>query len=137
MNRGGPIIPTQKNGSLWKESCPAACARNDSLRVTRYYGRAIWKRWAGYHARSRIEAKMRCLKSFGELTMERAPTNRPPKPTSASPSRTASRPSAPPRSSAWHDVSGRRGRHASGRANATTPLAGAECLVQTQARPIQ
>ena len=24
------------------------------------------KRWTGYHARSRIEAKMRCLEAFGE-----------------------------------------------------------------------
>ena len=31
-----------------------------------YYGRAFWKRWTGYHARSRVEAKMRCLKAFGE-----------------------------------------------------------------------
>ena len=64
-----PIIPIRKNGRLWKEDCPAARARNDTLRATRYYGRAFWKRWTGYHARSRIEAKMRCLKSFGARIM--------------------------------------------------------------------
>lgn len=68
-----PIIPIRKNGRSWKEDCPAAIARNDTLRATRYYGRAFWKRWTGYHARSRIEAKMRCLKSFGERIMARDP----------------------------------------------------------------
>ena len=61
-----PIIPIRKNGLSWKEDCPAAIARNETLRATRRYGRAFWKRWTGYHAGSRIEAKMRCLKSFGE-----------------------------------------------------------------------
>ena len=74
IERGAvPIIPIRKNGRLWKEDCPAARARNDTLRATRYYGRAFWKRWTGYHARSRIEAKMRCLKSFGERIMARDP----------------------------------------------------------------
>ncbi|MGY6634868.1 MAG: IS5/IS1182 family transposase, partial [Alkalilacustris sp.] len=35
--------------------------------------RAFWKRWTGYHARSRIEAKMRCLKAFGERIAARDP----------------------------------------------------------------
>ena len=37
------------------------------------YGRAFWKRWTGYHVRSRIEAKMRCLKAFGERIAARDP----------------------------------------------------------------
>ena len=61
-----PIIPVRKNGRPWQEDCPAAIARNETLRATRYYGRAFWKRRTGSHARSRIEAKMRCLKAFGE-----------------------------------------------------------------------
>jgi hypothetical protein len=52
------IIPIRKNGRPWKEDCPAATARNETLRATRHYGRAFWKRWTGYHVRSRIEAKM-------------------------------------------------------------------------------
>lgn len=68
-----PIIPIRKNGRLWKDDCPAARARNETLRATRYYGRAFWKRWTGYHARSRIEAKMRCLKAFGERIAARDP----------------------------------------------------------------
>jgi len=60
------IIPIRKNGRPWKEDCQAAIARNETLRATRHHGRALWKRWTGSHARSRIEAKMRCLKAFGE-----------------------------------------------------------------------
>lgn len=74
LHRGGTaVIPIRKNGRLWKEDCPAARARNEILRATRRLGRAIWKRWTGYHARSRIEARMRCLKSFGERIASRDP----------------------------------------------------------------
>ena len=38
------IIPIRKNGRPWKEDCPAALARNETLRATRHYGRALWKR---------------------------------------------------------------------------------------------
>ena len=68
-----PIIPIRKNGRPWKDDCPAAIARNETLRATRHYGRAFWKRWTGYHVRSRIEAKMRCLKAFGERIAARDP----------------------------------------------------------------
>lgn len=72
--RGGTaIIPIRRNGRAWKEDCPAARVRNETLRATHHYGRAFWKRWTGYHARSRIEAKMRCLKAFGERIMARDP----------------------------------------------------------------
>jgi len=80
------IIPIRKNGRPWKENCPAAIARNETLRATRHYGRAFCKRWTGYHARSRIEAnplmvckqtiagqRMRCLKAFGERIAARHP----------------------------------------------------------------
>lgn len=74
LDRGGTaIIPIRKNGRLWKEDCPAARARNDILRATKRFGRATWKQWTGYHVRSRIEAKMRCLKSFGERIASRDP----------------------------------------------------------------
>jgi hypothetical protein len=72
--RGGTaIIPIRRNGRAWKEDCPAAKARNETLRATRHYGRAFWKRWTGYHARSRVEARMRCLKAFGEGIAARDP----------------------------------------------------------------
>ncbi len=60
------IIPVRKNGHLWKEDCPAAQARNRTLRATCHFGRAFWKRWTGYYARSWIEARMRCLKAIGQ-----------------------------------------------------------------------
>ena len=67
------IIPIRKTGRPWKEDGPAAAARNDILRATRHFGRAFWKRWTGYHLRSRVVAKMRCFKAFGELTAARDP----------------------------------------------------------------
>ena len=74
LERGGTaVIPIRKNGRRWKEDCPAARARNDTLRTTQRFGRAIWKRGSGYHVRSRIEARMRCLKSFGERIASRDP----------------------------------------------------------------
>jgi len=68
-----PIIPIRKNGRPWKDDGPAARVRNEILRATRHYGRAFWKRWTGYHIRSRIEAKMRCFKAFGERIAARDP----------------------------------------------------------------
>ena len=60
------IIPIRKNGQPWKDDYPAAQAHNETLRATLHYGRAFWKRWTAYHARSRAEARMRCLQAFGE-----------------------------------------------------------------------
>ncbi len=67
------IIPIRKNGRPWKEDGPAAAARNDIFRTARHFERAFWKRWTGYHLRSRVEAKMRCLKAFGERISARDP----------------------------------------------------------------
>ncbi len=69
--RASAVIPTRRNGRLWKETTPGAQARNDILRATRELGRAIWRNWSGYHRRSRVEAKMRCLKLLGERLMAR------------------------------------------------------------------
>jgi hypothetical protein len=60
------VIPTRRNGRPWKETTPGAGARNEILRANRRFGRAIWRNWSGYHRRSLIEAKMRCLKLLGE-----------------------------------------------------------------------
>jgi hypothetical protein len=68
-----PSLPIRKNGRPWKADCPAAIARNETLRATRHYGRAFWKRWTGYHARSRIAAKTRCLKALGDRIAARDP----------------------------------------------------------------
>ena len=68
---GCAVIPTRRNGQPWKETTPGAQARNDILRATRRLGRSIWRSWSGYHRRSRVEAKMRCLKLLGERLMAR------------------------------------------------------------------
>ena len=65
------VIPTRRNGRPWKETTPGATARNDILRASRRFGRAIWRNWSGYHRRSLIEAKMRCMKLLGERLMSR------------------------------------------------------------------
>ena len=65
------VIPTRRNGRPWKETTPGAQARNDILRASRRLGRAIWRNWSGYHRRSLIETKMRCLKLLGERLMTR------------------------------------------------------------------
>jgi len=67
------VIPIRRNGRAWKEDCPAALVRNEILCATRRLGRALWKRWADYHVRSRVEAQMNRLKLFGERIMSRDP----------------------------------------------------------------
>ena len=65
--RGGTaVIPIRKNGRPWKEDGPAARSRNETLRATRDFGRALWKRLTGYHVRGRIVAQMLRLKAFGD-----------------------------------------------------------------------
>jgi len=65
------IIPTRENAKPWKANRCGADARNDILRTTKRLGRAIWKRWSGYHRRSLVETKMRCFKLLGERVMAR------------------------------------------------------------------
>ncbi len=67
------IIPIRKNGRRWKADCPAAIATNVTLRATQHDGWTFWKRWTGYHARSRIAAKMRGLKAFAKRIAARDP----------------------------------------------------------------
>ena len=68
------VIPTRRNGRPWKETTPGAQARNDILRASRRFGRAIWRNWSGYHRRSLVEAKMRCIKLLGERLSARTPS---------------------------------------------------------------
>lgn len=48
-----PIIAIHKNGRQWKEDCPAAQTRNETLRAALNYSSIIWKRWTGFHACNR------------------------------------------------------------------------------------
>lgn len=59
------VIPPRKNATPWKPTSPGAVARNEVLRASKYLGRAIWRRWSGYHSRSRVESKMNCYTALG------------------------------------------------------------------------
>jgi hypothetical protein len=59
------IIPPRKNAKLWKPDTAGAIARNEILRTSRRVGRTIWRRWSGFHRRSRAETKMHCVKLLG------------------------------------------------------------------------
>ena len=65
------VIPTRKNAKPWKTVTPGAVARNEALRASKYLGRALWRRWSGYHRRSRVETKMHCVKLLGQRLMAR------------------------------------------------------------------
>ncbi len=60
------VIPPRKNARPWKPSSAGAIARNEAVNASRYLGRAIWRRWSGYHRRSRVETKMHCVKLLGQ-----------------------------------------------------------------------
>ncbi len=65
------IIPTRRNAKPWVEGKAGAQVRNEILRATHNLGRAIWKKWSGYHGRSLVETKMGCFKQLGERVMAR------------------------------------------------------------------
>ncbi len=51
------VIPPRKNAKLWKADTAGAIARNEAIRASKYLGRAFWRKWGGYHSRSRVETK--------------------------------------------------------------------------------
>ena len=65
------VIPPRKNAKPWKPTSAGAIARNEAVNASRYLGRAIWRRWSGYHRRSRVETKMHCVKLLGQSVMAR------------------------------------------------------------------
>ena len=65
------VIPPRKNAKPWKPTSAGAIARNEAVNASRYLGRTIWKRWSGYHRRSRVESKMHCIKLIGQSLMAR------------------------------------------------------------------
>lgn len=66
------IIPPRKNARLWQPTTDGAKARNDALQTSKRLGRALWRKWSGYHRRSRVEAKMNCIKQLGQRLMAKA-----------------------------------------------------------------
>ncbi|AHD03739.1 IS5 family transposase [Leisingera methylohalidivorans] len=65
------VIPPRKNAKPWKPTSAGAIARNEAVNAPRYLGRAIWRRWSGYHRRSLVESKMNCVKLLGQSLMAR------------------------------------------------------------------
>jgi hypothetical protein len=65
------VIPPRKNAKPWKPTSAGAIARNEAVNASRYLGRALWRRWSGYHRRSRVETKMHCVKLLGQSLMAR------------------------------------------------------------------
>ncbi|TFL17239.1 IS5 family transposase [Jannaschia formosa] len=65
------IIPPRRNAKPWKKDSPGARSRNEALRAMKRFGRTLWRRWSGYHRRSRVETKMNCMKLLGQKLMAR------------------------------------------------------------------
>lgn len=65
------VIPPRNNAKPWKTVTAGAVARNEALRAAKYLDRALWRRWSGYHRRSRVETKMHCVKLLGQRLMAR------------------------------------------------------------------
>ena len=63
------IILPRKNAKPWKPTTAGAVARNEAVNASRYLGRAIWRRWSGYHLQSRVETKMLCMNLLGRSLM--------------------------------------------------------------------
>ncbi len=65
------VVPPRKNAKPWNPTSAGAIALNEAVNASRYLGRAIWRRWSGYHRRSRVETKMHCVKLLGQSLMAR------------------------------------------------------------------
>ncbi len=65
------VIPPRKNAKPWKPTSNGAIARTQAVKASRYLGRTLWRRWSGYHRRSRVETKMHCVKRLGQSLMAR------------------------------------------------------------------
>lgn len=66
-----PVIPVRRNGQPWTKDGPGVDARNEALHATKRLGRAIWKKWSGYHRRSLAETKMHCFRLLGQRVVAR------------------------------------------------------------------
>ncbi|MBL3576517.1 transposase, partial [Rhodovulum sulfidophilum] len=63
------VIPPCKNAELWKPDSTGAITRNEALCASRRLGRRIWRKWSGYHRRSRAETKRHGMKLLGQRLM--------------------------------------------------------------------
>ncbi len=58
------IIAPRRDAKPWRKNSPGAAGRNEALRAVKL-ARTLWRRWSGYHRRSRARAKMNCMKLLG------------------------------------------------------------------------
>ena len=65
------VIPPRRNAKPWKTVTAGALARNEALRASKYLGRALRRRWSGYHRRSRVETKMHRVNLMDQRLMAR------------------------------------------------------------------
>ena len=65
------IPEDQTIGSVTADGAYDTRKCHDAISASRYLGRTIWKRWSGYHRRSRVESKMHCVKRLGQSLMAR------------------------------------------------------------------
>ena len=70
-NTDAVILP-RKNAKQWKPTTSGAIARNEAVNASRDLGKAIWRRWVGYHSRSRVDTKMNCIKLLDRSLMAKA-----------------------------------------------------------------
>lgn len=66
-------VPPRRDGQPWQDKAAWATSRNDKLVAIGRLGRAIWKRWSGYHRRSLVETAMHRFKRLGERLLARRP----------------------------------------------------------------
>ena len=66
------VIPPRKNAKPWKDLKTGSIERNALLKTIKHLGRTIWKKWPGYHQRSLVETKMRCIKLLGNKLSSRS-----------------------------------------------------------------
>ncbi len=60
------VLPPRKNAKPWKDTKISSLERNELLRTVKRLGRALWKKWSGYHRRSLVETKMHRIKLLGD-----------------------------------------------------------------------
>jgi Transposase DDE domain len=60
------VLPPRKNAKPWQAESTGAAARDKALRAANPLGRALWRRWTGYHRRRRAVTKMHCIKLPGQ-----------------------------------------------------------------------
>lgn len=67
------VVPPRRDGQPWKDKTTWAASRNAKLAAIARLGRAIWKRWSGYHRRSLVETAMGRFKRLGERLSAKRP----------------------------------------------------------------